>query len=372
MNFQSKRFIFELASPKDSEEILNILEEDDFKGNISICYTRRPNAYDSFMKEGDEVHMLVCRDTHNSAIAGMGALACRMAYINGKEEKVGYLFGLRIKKGYRKAYSLIPRGYAFIHSLLEKMGIRYIYTTILEENKHAQRIFEKKRASIPHYEFLCNYNVYALKANPRQKSRTKDGFTFRRASKGDIPEIIEFLNAEGKKKHFYPQITEDLITHNCIPGLNYDDFHLLFSRQNEILACGALWNQQSYKQYIVKKYGGLLKLLHPISTLLPIAGYPALPKLDSILDFSTLSFWAIKGGSREIFNVFLNGISQCANSHTFFLIGINERDPLKDLLDKTPHINYSSRVYLVNWEKSIKVAGDFDSKQSIYIECGML
>ena len=42
------------ASPTDGAEILRILESAPAKGNIELLYTRRPDAYESYMKESGE------------------------------------------------------------------------------------------------------------------------------------------------------------------------------------------------------------------------------------------------------------------------------------------------------------------------------
>ena len=55
------RSIYE-ASPSDGREILRILESSAAKGAIELLYTRRPDAYESYMKEAGEARVFVSRD----------------------------------------------------------------------------------------------------------------------------------------------------------------------------------------------------------------------------------------------------------------------------------------------------------------------
>ena len=64
------RFLIEAAKPNDSEALLQLLEEGPYRGKISLLYTRRGNTFESFMREGQEVILLVCRDRIADRIAG--------------------------------------------------------------------------------------------------------------------------------------------------------------------------------------------------------------------------------------------------------------------------------------------------------------
>jgi hypothetical protein len=374
MNCQNERFIIRPAHPEDSIEILEILEiieEEDFKGRISLLYTRRPDAYESLMKEGEEVIIVVCQDTVNNKIAGFGSCAIRELFVNGKPEKVGYLFGLRSKKEYRKTFLVLAKAYQALSAALKDKGVNYFFTTILEDNLYAQKLFEKQRKFMPCYEPFGSYEVYTLKTH--NKAVKNIGIEFRKANKTDIPSIDEFLSEQGRKFQFYPVISENTLGGFTFPELTYEHFYILVDRSDKILAVGAAWEQQSYKQYIVQGYGGIIKYIYPISSLFPLIGYPSLPKPGSVLNFFTLSFWAVKDSNPELFRTFLQNIAAAdINGYPFFLVGIHHQNPLREVLIKMPHLKYSSKIYLVNWGKINPVAESIDSNIIPYFECGSL
>ena len=103
-----------------------------------------------------------------------------------------------------------------------------------------------------------------------------------------------------------------------------------------------------------------------------IFGFPRLPRPGSVLDFFTLSFWVVKDNHPFIFKIFLDEIAGHCRKHPFFLVGLHEKNPLCEEINKKPHIKYRSRSYLVNWAKEKRLAEEWDDNHIPYLECGFL
>ena len=366
------RFIFELATPEDSTELLEILEETSFTGNISLLYTRRPDAYHSFMREGPHVDIVVCRDLRQQKIAGFGACALRKLFINGQPETVGYLFGLRMRREYMRRFPLLHKGYAMMRTLHQKKSVVFYMTTILNDNHDAQRLLEKRRPSMPAYIPCGFYRGYALRTRRSRKQANSQTYQFSQATSEDFSEVLDFLRHQGATLQFFPMLDAADFQSGALPGLTREHFYCLRSANSEILAAGALWDQTSYKQYIVQGYRGIFKLLRPVSRLLPHIGIPQLPEPGSVLKFFTLSFWAVKEQSPAIFKIFLHHVTRITTDYPFFFVGIHERSPLCPVLEKHPHISYGSKVYVVTWDEQQQSLNQLEHHRGIYLECGML
>jgi hypothetical protein len=376
------RLIFEQATPADSQELLAILEDTTFTGNISLLYTRRPDAYQAFKHEGTEVDIIVARDIKRKRIAGVGACATRKVYVNGKSENIGYLFGLRVARDY-KGVPFLHQGYAYLQTLHKEKALSYYLTTILEDNRSAQKLLEKPRSFMPTYHPFGSYEIFALKPGTRSAQRMKrrsalsgrsvNNVTFRQASERDLPTLLEFLKEQGQMYQFFPVIDKAELRAGTLHNLQIEDFYLLHTKYGEILAAGACWDQRDYKQYVVQGYHGILKGLYPISWVFPIFGYPSLPAPHTTLKFFTLSFWAIKETTPEFFLQFLAGISKVRQAYPFFLIGLHERHPFREILRQQPHISYRSKIYLVFWGAHQDALETLAREETLpYLECGML
>ena len=367
------RFSFGLASPQDSSQILEILEEGHYGGNISLLYTRRNDAFASFMREGEEVNIITCRDSLNDRIASIGACAQRTLYVNGIPRKVGYLFNLKTRSEYRKMFRFLPKGYEYCYQVHREKKLPFFLMTILEGNRDAIKLFEKRRAFMPGHYPLGTYRVFAFKTG--LKCKPMPGFHFRRCSEADMPAVLQFLNETGKNYQFFPWLQPEDFRDKSKKGISPGDFYSLHDDRGEITACGAIWDQKTYKQYIVKGYRGFFKRIAPFSAVLPVFGYPhILAKPGTILDFFTLSYWAVKDNHPGLFTHFLKNISQCpgAKDYRFFVLGIHDANTLKNSLERLPHFSYTSRIYLVDWDKSGNRLNQLDRDRVLYLECGTL
>ena len=366
------RFIFELAAPADGRELLEILEDAPFKGNISLLYTRRPDAYQSFMREGPHVDIVVCRDCDRGKIVGFGVCALRQLFVNGMPQTVGYLFGLRTRQEYMRKFPLLHKGYAMISELHQEKRMSFYLTTILEENRYAQRLLEKRRASMPAYLPYGAYTVYTMFQRKKARAPNMHPWKFRQAQSSDIHRLVDFISEHGRALQFFPVLQEQDLQSRVLPGLGIEHFYLLLDEHDDILAAGALWDQATYKQYVLQGYDGFFKMLVPVSRLFPLIGFPALPSPRSTLRFFTLSFWAVKHQEPEIFRHFLRAISHVGREYPFFLVGLHDRNPLGRIIERSPHIRYVSRLYLVSWNAEPQFSEMLDDHRIPYLECGLL
>jgi hypothetical protein len=367
MKCLNDRFLVEPATALDSQVLLKLLEQATYDGDISLLYTRRPDAYASFLSEGKEAQVLVCRDTKNNTIIGMGAYVIQDLYINGIVERVAYIFGLRGNQDSLKIFPLLPRFYEYLGENLQSKRIRICYTTILKNNVSTQRLLEKRRTFMPDYEFIGNFESFCFRNIVKTPSH--DEYIFSRAALSDMKDVTAFLNKEGKRLQFYPVVSFEDIANEAYRGIHSDNFYIV-RQDGEIVAAGALWNQGDYKQYIVQKYSGVLNFLKAWPFLSLVLGIPEIPSPGRMLKFCTLARWAVKSNDAGIFNFFLDNILIQTKDYSFCVVGIHESHPLRHQLVARRHIKYESNVYLVDWNKQKK--DQFKKDSPVYIECGAL
>ncbi|MCP5105029.1 MAG: hypothetical protein GY950_16700 [bacterium] len=365
------RFHIELASPEDGPELLEILEEGHYPGSVSLLYTRRDDAYASLMREGEAVDIFVSRDTEEQKVAAFGVCALRTLYVDGIPTKLGYLFSLKTRKRYRGWYNFLHRGYAYSREVAHSRKIPFLLMSVVADNKYAIKLFEKKRSFMPNHSNLGDYEVYAMKTG--MKCKSLPGYRFKKCEREDVSRMVDFLNRKGKDYQFFPVLKAGDFNGRGDGHLSFNDFYLLLDGGNNIAACGAVWDQRSYKQYIVKEYNGPFKILSRLSFLLPLFGYPnILAKPGRVLDFFTLSYWMVKDDDPRLFECFLRHISGAGRRHPFFVVGAHERNPLNSILKKIPHIAYKSKIYLVDWDKTREKPHELNDHMIPYFECGMM
>ena len=353
----------ERAAEKDGKEMLEIIEALPSKGIFELLYTRRPDAYSSYRKESNRVEIGVIRD-QDGRIAMQGACVIRDYYLNGECCAVGYLGGIRKRPDFKERLDWMK----MTLEARKYVSCDMFYCSILADNQLMMKYFTRKRKNLPQWERVCDYTTYVI--NPRAIAGKKwkpadDSLVFRRASNEDLPGIHEFLNREGRKHDFFPKVSH---IEQDFSNLRVKDCFLLL-REQRIVAFTALWNQSSFKQYIVTKYNKPLNYMRRVDKLTQLLGYVPFPKEDQVLDFPHFAFFLVEDNNLGIYKYFLHRIAKEIKAETdMAVIGIPNENPAKrEVFDRIRALSFESTLFFVDFSgKEIS----FDN--NLFIECGLL
>lgn len=328
MNFRNNRYTLKFADSSDNDGIREIFESGNFSGGISVQYLRGNSPYDSFSADGDVNRIMVIIDNSNGRTIAVGGAVVRCEYINGRKEKCAYLSGLKIHPDYRRKISFIAKAYAFLRSGISDCP--YSYTTILDDNKEAVSLFEKRHKNMPVYKYIGHYTTYCFhggkKIIPIEKDNT-DGFE-------------KLMNEHFSKMSLVPCNTD-------YQGFGEKRFYS-YRENGEIKACCFIGNQQSTKQYKMCSYSGIYKLVSKLPTRL--FGYPEFPRPDSIINHGVVSYLYIKDNDARLCSDFLRSVAY-ETDFSLLIWGGFENNPLCKAMDKLKTVHYGSKLYSVEWDK---------------------
>lgn len=351
------------ASLDDSEALLKLIEGDQSKGLIEMVYTRRPNPYCSYHFEDRHVKILLLKDQNNQVQAKV-VIIRRDVYINGEEKTIGYVTGLRKTKVFIR-YNWLEAFSTYIKQQCK--DIDFYYFTVLEDNIKAMDVFNKNRNYLPKIKQIGNYSLYFIKTG--LKVKTKQNYTFRQATFGDQDLITQFLNQEGSKYQLFPVIKN---IEEQFHDLKITDFYIL-ENNDEVVTVGALWNQQAYKQYMIKNYHGYLKLISIFPSLPKRLGLFKLPKIGTFANFATLSFLISKDNDFKEIDYFVKQISSLHQKKYDFIVTFREdADQIGHVFQNIKHITYKSKLFLGYFQESHLLNEIAENNKPLYIECGCL
>lgn len=347
-----------VASPDDGKAILEVLESSAAKGKIELLYTRRPDAYASYMKEPGEAKVFVSRS--DGRVVGTCAELIRDAYIGGERRKTCYICGLKKDASHSGLSGL---GLGFIRELKQE-GADLYYCSVVSENAQARRIFDRIDRVLTMKPF-AEYRTFIISPKVRLKAPVS-GLVFRSATEEDLPALLNFLNSEGRKKDLFPAID----SLDGFTGLKIDDFRLL-TDESGIAAAGALWDQSGYKQYVVKRYSAPMKAVRVFNPLLSALGYVKLPKENIPLSFPMLSFMLSRDDSEEIYRVFLaNMIREAGKKYGMLVAGLPTNHFAFPIYDKLKSISFGTTLYSVAFPGKTEDNGF--SSRTLQPECALL
>lgn len=307
MNSPSDSFQVILAEKKHDPQMRAILEDSAFSGRIALTYLREPSVYDSFQQEGRSYIFLLMRSEEEAV--GMGALTIREIVWKSRTVRLGYLSSLRIRPAYQKKFLHMAAMYQRMFEMTRHEVDLYL-STILIENEAAQRLFEKKRRSMPEYQRVAQINTY---------------FTgYKRGT--DLPEMAHYT------------AHTDGMPAGALPGARY------------LQADGAIGYTMDNvsKVYRIHHYSGLLGLL----PYLPLErfGLPRFPKAGQCAHALAGAVYSGQA-NQEAVQSMVRALRNRAKGYDFLMIAALQGSVLDQVLsEQKGAVCYSSILYEVLFE----------------------
>ena len=297
---------------------------------MRVAFEREPDFGHAAAVLGNHVQIGVAREAATGRIVGCGTRAIGEAFINGHPQPLGYLGDLRARPEVRGG-TLVARGYRLLREW-HADGHTPLYTTVIfSDNAVALRTIAANRAGLPSYhdcgELLCpGVNLR------RRLPELDDGCQIERGSAASLPEIVECLNRNHRRRQFaLVHHAEFFAPGGRWRGLRVEDFYVA-RRGGQIIGVLGRWDQRAFKQTRISGYDGSLRWLRPvINAASPMLGVPRLPAPGHALPFFHACFAAVDEDELEVFRALLRRLYNDAIGSEFawFIIGFHERDPAR-------------------------------------------
>lgn len=366
------RYKFSLATEEQDSGLRQMVRENPVTGRISVSFEREPNFFYGANIVNKFRQVLVCNDSRDEKIIGIGMRSIFDAYTNGSPVLCGYLSGLRINANYR-SQTILARGYNFIHDLHRDGRVKLYLTTIISDNNYAKQILTSRRAGLPSYEDYGLYHSYIFPL--RRYRETHGSITVIKAKDTDIQAVVECLQRNGKQKQFYPTYSQGTFQsdNEFLRGFRFVDYFLAF-RDSKLIGVMGMWNQLAFKQFIIKGYSPLLNKVRPlyncVAKLFRFPGFPAIGKNLAVCYAFSI---AIDNNDAEVFEQLLSVVYNEAGKyqHDYLILGLHSRDPLCHVAKSIRHFLYKSNLYVVHWEDGIEEFEALDGRVP-YLEIATL
>jgi hypothetical protein len=327
-----------VASRGDDRGIRALVERQAMPGRISLALAREPDFSTGCLVTGDDHRILVARSAGDGEIVGVACRSVRRLFLNGREQRVGYLGQLRVDERFRGRW-LVSRGFSLLERMHHEDPLPAYLASIVEGNDEAVGVLvTRRRRSFPSFREVTAYRTLAISLR-RARPLLDGGETIVRGSDVALAELVRFLQTEGARRQLFPAWTEDDVRHVSTLGLSLDDVCVAV-RGSAIAGVMALWDQSAYKQTVVRGYSGWLRALTPV-----------LPRAGAIVRHAYASLICVSNDDPNLFARLLRDIYCLARSRGFqyLLVGLEARDPKLGIARAYSHYLYPSRLYFARW-----------------------
>ncbi|HEY8133975.1 MAG TPA: hypothetical protein VII12_19015, partial [Thermoanaerobaculia bacterium] len=161
----------EFAAPSDDAAIRALLRRQPMPGRIQLAFHREPDFSLGCAVTGDDYRIVVARAPEE--IVGVACRSARRVFINGREQRIGYLGQLRVDERFRGRW-LVARGFSLLKKIDGEDPLPAYLASIVDGNDEASGILvRKRRASYPNFHEVAPYRTLAI-AVKKPKRRAED------------------------------------------------------------------------------------------------------------------------------------------------------------------------------------------------------
>lgn len=346
---------FSLATQGDDAAIRRLLRENPMRGNVSLTFEREPDYFRGANIAGAEDETVLARDEEN--LVCVGRCSTRARWVNGHQARVGYLAELRLDESARGKSGIIREGYQFFRELQRENPADFYFTSIASDNERALRFLERGVKGMPRYTFLTDFVTLLI---PVPRHPRPGALQFEMGDRANAGEIVRLLNSHGKQRSLAAAWTEEDIVSLAQWGLPLERFHCVRDG-NGMIACGALWDQRSFRQIVVRDYARGISTVRPLVNFINgMRGAPRLPARGSTLAHAFLSPLAIAEGHESLLPDFVAGFFPAAAlaGIEYLTLGMPAGDAMLAALQRRFSTrSYHSRLYRVSWDETSPLPG---------------
>lgn len=343
-----KRTMCVLATPAEDAAIRRLLRENPMGGSIQLTFEREPDYFRGAGLAGAEDQTVLVSSL--GQLAAVGRCTRRPCWVDGEIRSVGYLAELRLDASARGRFELLRAGYRFFQETQREAPADFYFTSIASDNARARRVLESGARGLPRYDFLGELTTLLIPVSRRVGAPALRSVA---ATPDNLPELLEMLNQQARRHQLAAVWTEPMLRALADRDLPAVRLRLVFDGRRAV-ACGALWDQRSFRQTVVRGYARALALARPFLNFAAfLFGAPRLPPTGAALAQASLSPLALAEGCEEMLPEIVASFFPLAakSALEFVTLGLPSDDPrLARLRRRFGARAWPCRLYRVSWE----------------------
>lgn len=341
---------YKIASSEDDDGLRFILQNTPMDGWIQVTFEREPSFFKSDHLFGETIAVIAHQEKAPQELVGMYTMTNMPVHINGNQEWVGYLGGLRVLKKHRNKIRALIGGFESINQLLNSdFAQSYWFTSLAKDNASARRILEAGIKGLPIYRPVSDMQTLFF---PTKIGKNMG--LLKPVKKDEVSELVGFYNRQAAQYQFSPALSEAwLMNLSGNTGITIDDFFIL-KKNNEILGCLAIWDQRKVKQTVVKGYKPPYKSIRILYNIYAkFANKLILPESGEMIEQVYLSFFALDSTIDHLaVDILREALFKSAQKNAdIATLGLSTSNPMLKLIkSKFPVQTYHTCIEAVAWQ----------------------
>ena len=245
------------ATEKDNEKLLHYFTQSHFPGAVTVRMRRMFNFFNQYrIQSPDFVTYMLLND--KDEIEALASLIFREAWIEGKQETIGYATDLRVSSSRKAVLTWSQHFLPVIEEARAERGCRYIFTSVAASQRQAYNAFIRPRSIrrlMPRYYLYRRFEIVSLHGLWPMHERPLASVSIKNATEKDFDELSEFIVSQSQSRplHYFESKNQFRDSLERWRDLYIENFLIAKDVKGNILGTVAPWSpQQIQKMYAVK------------------------------------------------------------------------------------------------------------------------
>jgi hypothetical protein len=333
------------ASANDNADLIDLVKSTPMDGLISLRIEREPDYFRLLSLRGEGKVFVA---TIMNRIVGAISVTYKIAHINGKPRKIGYIGDLRVYPEFSGSRIILN----LLYTLLEyskSIDVDIYFCVAAKGNKKVKSLFEG-RFNFPPFYSVGDFYVYQILPLPYYRRQTKYKTT--RASKDDLNEVSSILNNFNNRLEFSPFFSNDDLAREMNTLSEYSESDFFITKNTDtILAALSIFDTSLVKSNVVIRMPSYLRsiisLLNITGKIIPI---PPLPKTGEAVNILYIRHLSCRSNASAALKSLLLQVCKLAfrRRYSFVTVAFHERDPMRRLVRFLPRFTFISEGFVTS------------------------
>jgi ribosomal protein S18 acetylase RimI-like enzyme len=331
----AKDFAIRDATPADNEQLIALAAACSMVGDISLRIDRGPDFFALNRLEGQCWRVGVAERA--GTIVGCVAISERLAYVNARERRTGYVGDLKVHPAHRDTRIADELSLYAERACAQLPPAAPVMITVLAGNRAMERRLPGPRG-VPVLRRIGTIRTHSIPILWRRRVNDPGSIQVASAGWADIDEMAALWSRVAPLRQLAPVLSVSAMADWILttPGLDISSYRLARSSSGELMGFLAVWDQRVFKQLTVVAYSTRMKAARSAFNLLvPIVGAERMPRMGSPLNCVSIAHICVPADKPRVLRALIvSGYNELRGSGCSFMnVGLDRRDPLSAAVD---------------------------------------
>jgi len=323
------------ATSADNQQLIDLAAACSMVGDISLRIDRGPDFFALNRLEGQRWTVGVAE--RDGMIVGCVAISERLAFVNGRERRTGYVGDLKVHPAHRDTRIADELSH-YAERVCEQLPpTAPVIITVLAGNRAMERRLPGPRG-VPVLRRIGTIRTHSIPILWRRRANDPGSIHIASARWTDIGEMVALWSRVAPLRQLAPVLSASTMADWILaaPGLDISSYKLARSSSGELVGFLAVWDQRVFKQLNVVAYSPRMKAARGAFNLFaPIVGGERMPRTGSPLNCVSIAHICVPGDKPQVLRALvISAYNELRHSgYSFMNLGLDRRDPLSAAMD---------------------------------------